>query len=88
MKVSLVQQTMKTHGRSGDIAPPFLTSSFDVGDSASRSGSFIPCERTSGTQYIGSWMVFSRSGQCGEKKNLIPIPGIELWMSITCEKRI
>jgi hypothetical protein len=67
---------------SGGIALPFLTSVLGVGEwSASRPGRFTPGEepqypldrRLGGPQ--------SRSGRCGEEKNLLPLPGIETRLS-------
>jgi hypothetical protein len=58
------------HMGSGGIAPPFLISVLDVDEwSASRPGRFTPRERTLYKRLGGPR---SRSGGCGEDKNLAP----------------
>jgi uncharacterized membrane protein YsdA (DUF1294 family) len=53
---------MKACGWSGGIAPPFLTLALDGDEwSASRSGHFIPEERSPVTNCIGGW-VGARAG--------------------------
>jgi hypothetical protein len=69
---------MKTWGN-GDVTPPFLTSALDGGEwSDSRPCLFAPGEIAPGSHWIrrlGGPQ--SRSGRCGEEKNLA-LPGIEL----------
>jgi hypothetical protein len=49
----------------------FLTSALDGSEwSASRPSRFTPCERPSSTL----WTVKSRSGRCGEERNLLTLP--------------
>jgi hypothetical protein len=65
---------------SGGIAPPFLTSELDGGEwLVSRPGPFTPRERVPGIHWTDGPQI--RSGHCGIKKNLLPLLGIEPWLS-------
>jgi hypothetical protein len=55
------------HVGSGGIAPPFLTS--ELG--------FTPGEIAPGTHWIGGWMGPSASLDAVEKRQILPLPGIE-----------
>jgi hypothetical protein len=68
---------METWG-SGGVAPPFLTLVLDGGEwSASRPGRFTPEESAPGTHWIGGWVGPRVRLDSMEKRQILPLPGIE-----------
>jgi hypothetical protein len=60
------------------MAPQFLTSTPDGGEwSASRPGLFIPREIATGTYWIEGWVYLKAGLGAVEKRNILPLPGIE-----------
>jgi hypothetical protein len=69
---------MKTYGASGGISQPLLTSALHVGEwLASRPNRFAPEEIAPGTHWIGGWVGHRRGLDAMEKKEILPLPGIE-----------
>jgi hypothetical protein len=63
---------------SGGIVPPFFTSTLYIGEwLASRSYCFTPGERAPRTHWIGGWVGPSTGLDVGEKRKILPLPGIE-----------
>jgi hypothetical protein len=64
----------------GGIAPPFLTSTVDGGEwLASRHFRFTPGKRVRGLHYVRGWVgsIFGLDS-VDQRKNFLPLPGIEL----------
>jgi hypothetical protein len=70
LKFTIKHQAMKTYGEQS-IATPFLTSALDA-------SCFTPTESTLGTQWIGGCAGPRVGVDTVEKRNILPLPRIEL----------
>jgi hypothetical protein len=69
-------------GECSRIAPPLLFSALDRGEwTISRPGCFTPRERAPDSHLKEGWLDPTAGVDAVEKKNLLPLPGIELWPS-------